>query len=737
METKEEVIKIKEERIKKQKLFERIKKLKTDDSEIKIAQETYISFHSKDIKKLKIEEEELILTLFDKLSNSLFNFQIVKKRLLRLFFVSEIEKSFNKKKEINEKENEIKHMSDIDPTIPVYTTKESINYLIFNQRKTEKLRNERQQEIIKQKKMKDLLDICEALSSVQSKKNEIELLLREKILQIIDAFVMQYGGVAFLAPLNIATNASLGANLNQKHWEEIEFLEYVWSTSTSSLVQEMNSFGLNSPKLTKSPLFRQILLSKKPVFIQGDSVKLPDNHFTIENALLIPIVVNKSSVGLLGMANGNFSSIDLEIIFEILPRMWQTIILESVSRANKRQEDVERLKSIEKRVEYGKKLTLGLSNVLKHEDNESEEEITSMSKNKLLKKKLSDIANFLEDRFGGMIFIGAIKVEMNVNLLKIGSDSNTSSSGSDIEKDVDNEKFMAYVFSNSAEAIRKSSMKDERKPYLKNSKTMQSVCKSQKPTLFSDTSTFKLPNSHFPMSSVLLVPVVINSEVVALCGLSNGKYTQLDGEILSDVLSTLWFTILQECFSRIDLRYKEKLNAKKNATNKLKESFGLPKRIQNKLYESVTIVTFQFSLFNEMTKKIVPNDLIEFLTYSFSKFDLCVSQFRLQKLSTFLDEYIVIGGLSESKYDFEISCSNFVFSILDEVEKLNKEKDLPEEILKFFPLTLNIGISTGSCIGGYINCDQDEDLSSENNYNIFGESLDISKELKNNNINFK
>ena len=40
--------------------------------------------------------------------------------------------------------------------------------------------------------MKDLLDICEALSSVQSKKNEIELLLREKILQIIDAFVMQY-----------------------------------------------------------------------------------------------------------------------------------------------------------------------------------------------------------------------------------------------------------------------------------------------------------------------------------------------------------------------------------------------------------------------------------------------------------------------------------------------------------------------------------------------------------------
>lgn len=139
-----------------------------------------------------------------------------------------------------------------------------------------------------------------------------------------------------------------------------------------------------------------------------------------------------------------------------------------------------------------------------------------------------------------------------------------------------------------------------------------------------------------------------------------------------------------------------------------------------------------------MTKKITPNDLIEFLTYSFSKFDHCVTQFRLQKLSTFLDEYIVIGGLSDSKYDFEISCSNFVFSILEEVENLNKEKDLPEEILKFFPLTLNIGISTGNCIGGFINLDENENQNGgideefqENNYNIFGESLDISKELKN------
>jgi hypothetical protein len=94
----------------------------------------------------------------------------------------------------------------------------------LNQRKSSKLRNERQEEIVKQKKINDLLDICEALSSVQSKKIDIEELLREKILQIIDALTMQYGGVSFLAPLNIPNNSSLGADLKDKHWEDIEFL---------------------------------------------------------------------------------------------------------------------------------------------------------------------------------------------------------------------------------------------------------------------------------------------------------------------------------------------------------------------------------------------------------------------------------------------------------------------------------------------------------------------------------
>ena len=118
-----------EEKIRRGKLFEKIKKLKTDDTEIRISLEKYISFYSREIKRIKIEEEELILNLFEKLTNSLLNFQMIKKRLLRCLQITALEKiNLNKKKELKiEKEKEIKHMSDIDSTIPVYSTKDSIN----------------------------------------------------------------------------------------------------------------------------------------------------------------------------------------------------------------------------------------------------------------------------------------------------------------------------------------------------------------------------------------------------------------------------------------------------------------------------------------------------------------------------------------------------------------------------------------------------------------------------------
>jgi hypothetical protein len=41
--------------------------------------------------------------------------------------------------------------------------------------------------------------------------------------------------------------------------------------------------------------------------------------------------------------------------------------------------------------------------------------------------------------------------------------------------------------------------------------------------------------------------------------LANGKYSQIDGKILQEVLSTSWLTLLQDCFEELDSKFKEDL----------------------------------------------------------------------------------------------------------------------------------------------------------------------------------
>lgn len=54
--------------------------------------------------------------------------------------------------------------------------------LVHSQRKVEGIRSKNEIENLKLEKMQNLLDICEALSSVKSKHTNTQLVLREKLL---------------------------------------------------------------------------------------------------------------------------------------------------------------------------------------------------------------------------------------------------------------------------------------------------------------------------------------------------------------------------------------------------------------------------------------------------------------------------------------------------------------------------------------------------------------------------
>lgn len=272
-------------------------------------------------------------------------------------------------------------------------------------------------------------------------------------------------------------------------------------------------------------------------------------------------------------------------------------------------ENMERFKRVEQKIEFTKKMTIALNNAMKQEDDDQ----SFVSKKKYLHKKLKDMANFFESHFGGMVFVAPTMVATNLQLFQFQSLSGTSSSSSDSQSETEEKpdpfKFLNYVFSDSATTIRKTVMKSFKKPVLAKAKVMLNCVKSGQPLILQNASTLDLPPGHFPLTSVLLSPIMQNGECVALVGCANGKYAELDAEVLCDVLSTSWFALMQEIFSRI----KEKMNMHKG--------LSLVDKIS-----SATITVMSVTGLNEVIKGEQTNyrNVLDFLNTIFLKYsELC------------------------------------------------------------------------------------------------------------------
>jgi hypothetical protein len=279
------------------------------------------------------------------------------------------------------------------------------------------------------------------------------------------------------------------------------------------------------------------------------------------------------------MANGNYSEKDGEILTEILPKVWSNIILESISKASKQIEAVERLRRVEERVENIKQLTQVLSNYMKSNEDDEEEKDADIAKS-----KLKSIANFFEDQYGGMSFIAPLKVEANMRAFKTQNFKNSSSSSSESEVEdekTDKHEFLNYVFSESANLIRHTEMQSFKKPVLKKAKAMLDVVKNRKTLYMNNCSTLNLPHGHFPMANLLLIPISINSECVALVGLTNGKYDEFTGDLLSDVLASTWFNLIQDIYSKQKFSEAPESSLKKLKFEKIQHSPIIAVKILN------------------------------------------------------------------------------------------------------------------------------------------------------------
>jgi hypothetical protein len=164
--------------------------------------------------------------------------------------------------------------------------------------------------------------------------------------------------------LDIVENQSIGSTKSTKliDIDEIQFIRYYWSSNMTEYQNIMSNRGFaHQPDLQKASTFKHAIFSRRVIMLYGKKLKtiLPENHFTITHLMLIPIVVNKISVALVGLANGCYTDQDSLLLHELLPKLWTNVVLESVKISQKEEENDQRLKKIAKRVEESQKLLKG------------------------------------------------------------------------------------------------------------------------------------------------------------------------------------------------------------------------------------------------------------------------------------------------------------------------------------------------------------------------------------------
>ena len=130
----------------------------------------------------------------------------------------------------------------------------------------------------------------------------------------------------------------------------------------------------------------------------------------------------------------------------------------------------------------------------------------------------------------------------------------------------------------------------------------------------------------------------------------------------------------------------------------------LPARIAQRLknkreliadgYADVTVMFADLSNFTQLTEEFSPEQMVGMLNTIFSWFDAMTEKYRLEKIKTIGDAYMVVGGFDRERYDYVTHVADMA---LEMREFVALHPDLSRQ-----KLGLHIGIATGPVVAGVI-----------------------------------
>lgn len=226
------------------------------------------------------------------------------------------------------------------------------------------------------------------------------------------------------------------------------------------------------------------------------------------------------------------------------------------------------------------------------------------------------------------------------------------------------------------------------------------------------------------------IPIIFFTLMDCVVALSQKLYPEL---LLIGFFSAMCVFIMYLTLENPDMDMIAKLDAANKRSNDLLLNV-LPNSIATKLsnqnalkpiteyYENVTIAFMDIVDFTKMSSKIGPESLVRLLNDLFSEIDLLLDRYRIEKIKTIGDAYMVASGVPEKYPEHTKEMILFLQNVLEYMNDFNKRNKSS--------LQIRIGVHCGPVVAGVIG-------KKKFIYDLWGASVNFASRMESHGVSNK
>ncbi len=225
------------------------------------------------------------------------------------------------------------------------------------------------------------------------------------------------------------------------------------------------------------------------------------------------------------------------------------------------------------------------------------------------------------------------------------------------------------------------------------------------------------------------VPVIYLTALADNNTLQEAKYTEPSGYLIKPFDEDMLRTSIEMGLYKFEIGRRLRERTKELEDERIKsdkllrdilpseivDEFKINGRITPRLYKNVTIIFTDFENFTTIAGNMSPGELVTELNEVFMNFDMIIEKYKLEKLKTIGDSYMIASGLPGEKIDHAERAVNCAFDMLDYLANRNK--------YSANKWNMRVGIHSGEVIAGIVG-------KYKYTYDVWGESVTITRYLE-------